>query len=141
MPLFTDNIEVISIVDPNTKEDIEFDKPYLLLLTPANEYEEYDDSYKEYDAIAMRGRKAVFDYLMSNLGNDDLVHSYILSGKLPLGKEVSLYTFLRLCITKYFAKSTEFSVETLNDYAYATSNVNQDLNLDILFTREANKKK
>lgn len=140
MPIFTEKRQVIALADPVTKEEQEFDKPYLLMLTPANTYEdEYDDGYREFNGVAMRGRKAVFDYLMSSLGNDDLIHSYILSGNIPLGKEVSLYTFLRICITVYFKQSSEITLENLNNVAFETSDINQDTDLDIIFSREANR--
>lgn len=140
MPLFIEKKQVIALSDPITKEEQEFDKPYLILLTPSNSYDaDTDDSYKEYNAVAMRGRRAVFDYLMSSLGNDDLIHSYILSGNIPLGKEVSIYTFLRLCITVYFKKSSDVTLDYLNNVAYDTSDINQDTDLDMLFSREANR--
>ena len=140
MPVFTEKLQVIALADPVTKEEQEFDKPYLMLLTPANTYDkEGDDGYREFNGVAMRGRKAVFEYLMSGLGNDDLIHSYILSGNIPLGKEVSLYTFLRLCITVYFKQSTDVTLDYLNNVAFETSDINQDTDLDIVFSREANR--
>ena len=147
MPIFKQTIDVLNFVDPQTQEDQEFNKPYLLLLTPAGGYDyeaaSIDDGYKEFTGIGLRGRRLTFDYLKDQLGNDDLIHSYVLSGKIPLGKEVSLYTFLRLCITQYFSKSTDgLTLEDLNALAYETSGIDPDkVDLDILFSREANRPK
>lgn len=142
MAIFKQLIDVMGIIDPETKEDQEFGKPYLLLLTQANTYSEEQEDYREFDAIAIRGRRVVYDFIHGQLGNDDLIHSYIMSGKIPLGSEVSLYTFMRLCITKYFPKSTEgLTLDELNALAYETSDLDPEtFNLDVLFNREANRK-
>ena len=145
MPVFRQTIDVLSITNPETLEEQEFNKPYLILLTDAGTYEDRNDldSFQEFNAIAMRGRRAVFDYLKAQLGNDDLIHSYIMSGKISLGNEVSIYTFLRLCIIKYFSQSTDgLTLEDLNAIAYETSGLDPErCNLDVLFSREANRPK
>ena len=143
MSIFKETIDVMGFVNPETQEDQEFNKPYLLLLTDANQYNdnEYDDNYREFRGVALRGRRVVYDYLKAQLGNDDLIHSYILSGKIPLGKEVSIYTFLRLCVTTYFSQSTDgLTLEDLDSLALETSGADPDTtNLDMIFAREANK--
>ena len=139
MPVFKQLRDVMGFVDVETKEDQEFSKPYLILLTDAGAYDEteLDDSYREFQALAMRGRKAVFDHLVEQLGAYDLIHSYVMSGKIPLGKEVTLYSFLRLCIERYFAQSASISVDDLDVLAYQTSNINSEkFDLNILYQRE-----
>lgn len=139
MSIFKQTIDVMGFVDPATQEDEEFSKPYLILVTEVGEYDdtEMEDSYREFLGIAMRGRKAVFDYFADQLGNHDLIHSYVMSGKIPLGKEVTLYSFLRLCIEKYFAQSSRITVDELDTMAIQTSNVDPDkFDLNILYQRE-----
>ena len=139
MPLFQQKLDVMGFVDVNTHEEQEFNKPYLIILTPANNYNiDENDGYKEYEAVGIRGRRLVFDHFIDQLGNWDLYHSYVLSGNIPLGKEVTLYTFLRLCIEKYFAQSSPITVDDLNGLFFETNNdLDPDkFDLDILFRRE-----
>ena len=139
MPVFKQLLDVMGFVDVETKEDQEISKPYLILLTDAGCYDdtELEDSFREFQALAMRGRKAVFDYFCDLLGSYDLIHSYVMSGKIPLGKEVTLYSFLRLCVERYFAQSSAISIDELDTMAYQTSNVNPEkFDLNILYQRE-----
>lgn len=139
MPVFKQLLDVMGFVDVETKEDQEISKPYLILLTDAGSYDdtELEDSYREFQALAMRGRKAVFDHLVEQLGAYDLIHSYVMSGKIPLGKEVTLYSFLRLCVERYFAQSSPISIDELETIAYQTSNINPEkFDLNVLYQRE-----
>ena len=144
MPIFKKKIEVMGFVNPETQEDLEFDKPYLLLIKEFDQEgsveNELGDDYQEFNAVAMRGRRTVFDYLFNRLGSFDLIHSYVMSGNIPLGKEVSIYTFIRLCIIKYFAQSNNgLTVEELNDITYQTSNIDPEkFDLDVYYSREIN---
>ena len=130
MAIFRELKNVMGYVDPQTQEDSVFDKPYLVLLTEANAYEDNgDDDYRTFDAIAIRGRKTLFDHIVSQLGNYDLIHSYIMSGSIPLGKEVTLYTFLRQCIEHHFRQSSEVSLDDIDSAARMACNAEADLDL------------
>lgn len=139
MPIFQQKIDVMGFVDTVTHEDEGFNKPYLVLLTEANSYENNDiqDGFREFQAFGIRGRKVAFEHFQEQLGNYDLLHSYVLSGRIALGNEVTLYTFLRLCIEKYFAQSTSMTVEDLDSIAYQTSDVDPEkYDLNVLYMRE-----
>jgi hypothetical protein len=140
MPLFKKKLDVMGFVNTETHEDLEFNKPYLLLIKKEGGMEnELGDDYQEYDAYAMRGRREVFDFLTQRLGSFDTIHSYVMSGAIPLGKEVSVYTFIRLCITKYFAQSSDISIEELNDISLQTSNVDVErFDTEVFYNRELN---
>lgn len=137
MPIFNDLKQVVSLVDPITREPIDIDeKGYLLLLVDAN-----SDQFENGEFIAMRGRRATFEYLVSSIGNYDILHSYILSGKIALGGEVSVYSFMRLCLEKYYgSEDMGITVNELDDMAIATSIDSEDkINLNMLYVNELNR--
>lgn len=137
MPIFKDLKQVVSLVDPITREPIDIDeKGYLLLLVDAS-----SDQFENGEFIAMRGRRATFEYLVSSLGNYDILHSYILSGKIALGGEVSVYSFMRLCLEKYYgSEDMGITVNELDDMAIATSIESEDkINLNMLYVNELNR--
>lgn len=142
MPIFKEKIDVMGFVNPETKEEQEFNKPYLIIMKdPYDDSSESDDSYVEYPGtVAMRGRREVFDYLCQRLGSFDLLGSFIMSGHIPLGKEVTVYTFLRLCIEKYFSLSNnDIRAEDLENIVYQTSKVNpESFDIDAFYRREIN---
>lgn len=138
MPIFKDLKQVVSLVDPITREPIEMDeKGYLLLLVDAG-----SDQYENGEFIAMRGRRAVFEYLLSSMGNYDLIHSYILTGKIALGGEVSVYSFMRLCLEKHFKdEKVGLTLDELDDMAMVSSVDSEDkVNLNVLFVNDMNSK-
>ena len=113
MPICKQRTEVIAMVDPTTGQPLPSpDKPYLLLLI--------DEGAEDLEAGTFQvfhNRRDTFEFLTSTLGNYDLVNSYVLSGKLQFGSEVSIYSFLRMCMEKnYFPDHTEFTVEDLTSY-------------------------
>ena len=137
VPIFKEVKQVVSLVDPISREPIEIDeKGYLLLLVDAN-----SDQFENGEFVAMRGRRATFEYLSSSLGNYDILHSYILSGKIALGGEVSVYSFMRLCLEKYFNnEDMGISLNELDDMAFATSVDTEDkINLNMLYVNELNR--
>ena len=145
MPIFKKKIDVMGFVNPETGENQEFNKPYLLIIKELGDDEgggledEVGDDYQEFTGtVGLRGRRVVFDYLCQRLGSFDMIHSYVLSGNIPLGKEVSIYSFIRLCVTNYFAQSNNgLTLEELEGLAYQTSNVDPEkFDLDVLFQRE-----
>ena len=144
MPIFKKKIDVMGFVNTETGEDQGFNKPYLLIIKELGDEgggleDEVGDDYQEFTGtVGLRGRRVVFDYLCQRLGSFDMIHSYVLSGNIPLGKEVSIYSFIRLCITNYFAQSNNgLTLEELEGLAYQTSNVDPEkFDLDVLFQRE-----
>lgn len=134
MPIFKNLKQVVEFVDPITKEPIQSDdKGYLLLLVEAGA-----GDFETGEFVAVRGRRIAFDYLANSLGNYDLIHSYVLSGKIPLGNEVSLYSFLRLCLEKHYTEN-EAGI-SLDDLAMYAQNENEaSIDLDLLYVNELNK--
>lgn len=139
MPLFKQLTQVVELRDSKTGKPIEIaeDKPYLVILAEPEQYKEEDDYYAERQCIKMRGRQALYDYLLETMGSYDLIHSYILSGGLKLGQECSVYTFLRLSLQKKNVDVSWLTLDELNEYA---KNGNEDIgNLDLLYTSELNR--
>ena len=137
MPIFKDLKQVVSLVDTITGEPIDIDeKGYLLLLVDAN-----SDQFENGEFIAMRGRRATFEYLVSSIGNYDILHSYVLSGKIALGGEVSVYSFIRLCLEKHFSnEDIGLTINELDDIALASSVDTEDkINLNMLYVNELNR--
>lgn len=96
MAIFKEKKQVVQLIDVNTGSDQQFDKPYLLLLREFTG--DIITEETEFIGVPIRGRKEAFIYVSSGMGNYDLLNSYVMSGRIQLGQEVSLYTFMRLCI-------------------------------------------
>lgn len=96
MTIFKEKKQVVQLIDINTGSDQQFDKPYLLLLREFTG--DIITEETEFIGVPIRGRKEAFIYVSSGLGNYDLLNSYVMSGRIQLGQEVSLYTFMRLCV-------------------------------------------
>lgn len=96
MTIFKEKKQVVQLIDVNTGSDQQFDKPYLLLLREFTGNIITEET--EFIGVPIRGRKEAFIYVSSGMGNYDLLNSYVMSGRIQLGQEVSLYTFMRLCI-------------------------------------------
>lgn len=98
MALFKKTRSVVDVIDRNTGLNENIERQYLLLLIPAGQE---DNTAGEF--VAIKGRKEVYrycsDYIIS--GGYDIARSQILSEGINFGKEVSLYTFLRLAIDVY----------------------------------------
>jgi len=120
MPMLKPLMEVVDRIDPNTGLSEKVNQPYLLIIKEYGEEEkdpyEVSDSMYEGTAYAMRGRRITFNFIIESLNiyNVDLLKSYILSGNLTLGRERSLYTFLRLCIEKYRYGGIDYTTDILN---------------------------
>lgn len=138
MPLFNQLKQVVDLVDPKLNKTMEIpeDKPYLVIITDIGEYKEEDDYFAEKQCIKIRGRQALYDYLLETMGAYDLLHSYILSGGLKLGQECSIYTFLRLCLQKKNVDLSWLTLDELNEYA---KQENENANLDLLYSSELNR--
>ena len=142
MAIFKELTSVLGFEDPELQKELESgNKPYLVLLKEVEESQD-DDSYQEYQALAIRGRENVFNILTEQLGAYDLLHSYVLSGKIPLGKEVSIYSFLRLCIETHFKNSSKgITVDELNSIIFATNGyISESFDLDAFYAVEINKR-
>ena len=142
MAIFKELTSVLGFEDAELQKELESgNKPYLVLLKEVEEPQD-DDSYQEYQAYAIRGRESVFDILIEQLGSYDLLHSYILSGKIPLGKEVSVYSFLRLCLETHFKHSSRgITVDELNAMVYVTNDyLSKSFDLDAFYAVEINKR-
>ena len=81
---------------------------------------------------------SAFEYIKSELYNIDPTKSYVFAGNIPLGKEVSVYSFIRLCLEKNMVdESDSFNIEELNDYII--NNLGIDVDLNLLYNSEINK--
>ena len=120
MPIFKQFIEVADRIDRNTGLPENVNKGYLILAT---EYGQEPDPSEEIETVtqgefyAIKGRRNAFNFIMENLNiyNINLLKSYILSGNISFGKEISLYTFLRVCIEKYRYGGNNYTVDMLDD--------------------------
>lgn len=104
MPIFKKLTSIVDTIDKETGYTDNIDKPYLIL------YVFYDaiadpetGEYLEGEFKAIRGRKACYKYIMEelNIYNINPLKSFILSGNIVFGNEVSVYTFIRQCIERY----------------------------------------
>ena len=98
MPIYRKLQSIVAKVDPSTGYDTAFDKPYLFLLTPVD-----GDDEESGEWLSMRGRKIAYESLREKClsGMYKLTKSWVLSGGITFGNEVSIYTFLRQCIVVY----------------------------------------
>jgi hypothetical protein len=128
---------VVQFINPNTNqfEDIDMveSKPYLILMTEVDN--PGDDECHEGRWISIRGRDGAFGYLEGECMGIDIVYSYVMTGHIHLGEEVSVYSFMRHCIESKKVH-TNFTVDDLNAYA---SDLYPDLDLNLLYNKEINK--
>lgn len=98
MPIFQKLQSIVDQYDTTTGMDLAIDKPYLILLVEAGDE---DTTHGEF--VAIKGRKDAYDYLaMYGInGNYNILKSFILSGGITFGNEVSIYTFCRMCVENY----------------------------------------
>ena len=60
-----------------------------------------------------------------------------MSGNIPLGKEVSVYSFLRLCIQEHKVDDISITIDELDDYARS---VYPNIDLNLKYNQEINHK-
>lgn len=137
MPLFTKKKQVVQMFDLETKKNLDFeeDKPYLVLLQDIDADRDQDTQTGRF--IATRGRSSVFWYLESEIYNIDPIHSYVMSGKIPLGSEVSVYSFIRLCVEKNKVDDFSINLEELEEFIH--SSIDRDVDLNLLYNSEINR--
>lgn len=137
MPIFKNKQkkQVVELIDRETGREIEIEaKPYLLILSNLDG----DDDFvaNEGKWIKIEGRTSVIGYLCSDFYNINPLESYILTGKIPLGSEVSVYSFLRFCI-EYNKGDVGLTIEDMDNHIHST--INRDINLNAVYAREINK--
>lgn len=143
MTIFKNLKTVVQLYDVETKEPISMPevKPYLLILLDNNSYLNGDEDFREGQWVSIRGRQTVFDYLVSNMGNYDMLHSFVLTGKIKLGQEISVYSFMRSLIQGDKIENTgNITVDELNDLAKECAiNNEEEVDLNLLFVEETNR--
>lgn len=143
MTIFKNLKSVVQLYDKETKEPIPMPevKPYLLILLDNNTYLNGDEDFREGQWVSIRGRQAVFDYLVSNMGNYDMLHSFVLTGKIKLGQEISIYSFMRSLIQANKIENTgNITIDELNDLAKECAlNNEEEIDLNLLFVEETNR--
>lgn len=143
MTIFKNLKSVVQLYDKETKEPIPMPevKPYLLILLDNNTYLNGDEDFREGQWVSIRGRQAVFDYLVSNMGNYDMLHSFVLTGKIKLGQEISVYSFMRSLIQGDKIENTgNITIDELNDLAKECAlNNEEEVDLNLLFVEETNR--
>ena len=117
MPIFKRLKSIVEVADTTTGMDTGINKPYLLLLVNVGEE---DTTQGEF--VAIKGRQAAYRYLKDYVitGNYNILASQILSGGITFGNEVSIYTFMRLCIEQYQYDAQD-QLEYLDDMVQNTS--------------------
>ena len=141
MPIFKKVVSIVDQYDPSTGMDLAINKSYLLLLVEVG-----DEDVTHGEFVAIKGRKEAFDYLMTYAitGNYNVLRSYILSGGITFGNEVSIYTFCRMCIEQY-KYDYEDTIDYINSMAHNTTLENErdqidDAWLDRFYNKEINAK-
>jgi hypothetical protein len=126
---------VVQFMNQETKEfeDIEVEKPYLILMQDADY--QGDDDYHEGDFVSMRGRETAFTYLESNAFSCDIINSFVMTGHIHLGEEISIYSFMRSCIERKLVR-TNLTVDDLDSFA---EEMHPGINLDLIYSSEMNK--
>lgn len=143
MTIFKNLKSVVQLYDKETKEPISMPevKPYLLILLDNSTYLNGDEDFREGQWVSIRGRQAIFDYLVSNMGNYDMLHSFVLTGKIKLGQEISVYSFMRSLIQGNKVENTgNITIDELNDLAKECAlNNEEEVDLNLLFVEETNR--
>lgn len=131
MSIFPERISVVKLYDDNHNE-IQLEKFYLILLADLDSEVENEGKW-----LVLDGRQAVINYLSSEFYNGiDPLKSYILTGNIRLGNEVSVYTFLRAMLDRPDVE-TSISLEQLDEYVLS---VHPDINLNAIYAKETSSK-
>lgn len=136
MAIFNKLKNVVELHDPKTGEIIEMDnKPFLLLCVDAG-----SEDYENGEFHAIRGRSATLEFLGMQFGNFDIIHSYVMSGNIHFGEEVSLYSFMRIHI-KELEEKEGITLDDLNALAgqYDLEFQDDTTLLDALYIKETNR--
>lgn len=131
MAIFPERINVVTLYDDNNNA-VQLEKFYLILLADLDAEDANEGKW-----VVLEGRQSVINYLSSEFYNGiDPLKSYILTGNIRLGNEVSVYSFLRAMLNRPDVE-TSISLDELDEYA---SSVHKNVDLNALFIKETRSK-
>ena len=131
MAIFTERINVVTLYDDNNNE-VQLEKFYLILLADLDAEAENEGKW-----VVLEGRQSVINYLSDEFYNGiDPLKSYILTGNIRLGNEVSVYSFLRAMLARPDV-ATSIKLDELNEYV---SSIHKNVDLNALFIKETRSK-
>ena len=131
MAIFPERINVVTLYDDNNNA-VQLEKFYLILLADLDAEDANEGKW-----VVLEGRQSVINYLSGEFYNGiDPLKSYILTGNIRLGNEVSVYSFLRAMLNRPDVE-TSISLDELDEYA---TSVHKNVNLNALFIKETRSK-
>ena len=131
MAIFPERINVVTLYDDNNNA-VQLEKFYLILLADLDAEDANEGKW-----VVLEGRQSVINYLSGEFYNGiDPLKSYILTGNIRLGNEVSVYSFLRAMLNRPDVE-TSISLDELDEYA---SSVHKNVDLNALFIKESRSK-
>ena len=131
MAIFPERINVVTLYDDNNNA-VQLEKFYLILLADLDAEDANEGKW-----VVLEGRQSVINYLSGEFYNGiDPLKSYILTGNIRLGNEVSVYSFLRAMLSRPDVE-TSISLDELNEYV---SSVHKNVDLNALFIKETRSK-
>ena len=131
MAIFPERINVVTLYDGNNNA-VQLEKFYLILLADLDAEDANEGKW-----VVLEGRQSVINYLSGEFYNGiDPLKSYILTGNIRLGNEVSVYSFLRAMLNRPDVE-TSISLDELDEYA---SSVHKNVDLNALFIKETRSK-
>ena len=131
MAIFPERINVVTLYDDNNNA-VQLEKFYLILLADLDAEDANEGKW-----VVLEGRQSVINYLSGEFYNGiDPLKSYILTGNIRLGNEVSVYSFLRAMLARPDVE-TSISLDELDEYA---SSVHKNVDLNALFIKETRSK-
>lgn len=131
MAIFPERINVVTLYDDNNNA-VQLEKFYLILLADLDAEDANEGKW-----VVLEGRQSVINYLSDEFYNGiDPLKSYILTGNIRLGNEVSVYSFLRAMLNRPDVE-TSISLDELDEYA---SSVHKNVDLNALFIKETRSK-
>ena len=131
MAIFPERINVVTLYDDNNNA-VQLEKFYLILLADLDAEDANEGKW-----VVLEGRQSVINYLSGEFYNGiDPLKSYILTGNIRLGNEVSVYSFLRAMLARPDVE-TSISLDELDEYA---SSGHKNVDLNALFIKETRSK-
>ena len=131
MAIFPERINVVTLYDDNNNA-VQLEKFYLILLADLDAEDANEGKW-----VVLEGRQSVINYLSGEFYNGiDPLKSYILTGNIRLGNEVSVYSFLRAMLNRPDVE-TSISLDELDEYA---SSIHKNVDLNALFIKETRSK-
>ena len=131
MAIFPERINVVTLYDDNNNA-VQLEKFYLILLADLDAEDANEGKW-----VVLEGRQSVINYLSGEFYNGiDPLKSYILTGNIRLGNEVSVYSFLRAMLNRPDVE-TSISLDELDEYV---SSVHKNVDLNALFIKETRSK-